>query len=189
MHKTYDVRHHHSEQNLNVRLTKGLSGLLVVRLNWWTSLNLELQRMSLYPSLDLRMQSMLAVLCRLCEHSMALTSTHPHGQARCPLPPGWFGRVYVPFCPPPLLYHYCSLHLQFLIACSMQKQFYILQAIKNCRLVKSGCDIKLETFSPDSLCSLGSPAHTLLLRPFFIEIVAIPLNLSLNSLYYLNLLY
>ena len=94
-----------------------------------------------------------------------------------------WGGVYVPFCPPPLLYHYCSLHLQFLITCSMQKQFYILQAIKNCRLVKSGCDIKLETFSPGPLCSLGSPAHTLLLRPFFIEIIAIPMNLSLNSLH------
>ena len=35
MHKIYEVRHHHSEQNLNVRLTKGLSGLLVVRLNRW----------------------------------------------------------------------------------------------------------------------------------------------------------
>ena len=100
MHKTYDVWHHHSEQNLNVRLTKGLSGLLVIRLNWWTSLYLELQRMSLYPSLDLRMQSMLAVLCRLCEHSMALTSTHPHGQARCPLPPGWFGGGVCSLLPP-----------------------------------------------------------------------------------------
>ena len=29
MHKIYDVRHHHSEENLNVRLTKELSGLLV----------------------------------------------------------------------------------------------------------------------------------------------------------------
>ena len=30
IHKIYDVQHHHSEQNLNVRLMKGLSGLLVI---------------------------------------------------------------------------------------------------------------------------------------------------------------
>ena len=38
-----------------VPLTEWTPGLLLLRLNQQTSLYLELQRMSLYPSLDLRM--------------------------------------------------------------------------------------------------------------------------------------